>query len=165
MADPWNQLLDWAQKHPDETLKLVFGLAGTLLAVLLKDLLFPLCKFILNALGLLAVAMFSGFTVFDRFFTLPRYLRRLEEKVSRLTNPWLTERQQLKDIFVPVSASGASGSGERIELGRLLQEAYRIVLIGDPGSGKSTGLRALARRCVLRELLTKQGRTLVPDTR
>jgi NACHT domain len=142
------------------------GVAGALLLALIlaggKYILLPLLRWLFEKLGKLLYPVLSGAFLLDRFWSLPKYSNALRERVSEITNPWLTKGQRLTDIFVPVSAKAGDRPDERVELGALFRQFPRIVLKGDPGSGKSTGLKAIALRCLRRELISESGRTFIP---
>lgn len=104
----------------------------------------------------------SGAVILDRVWSLPKYRKAIEHRVSEITNPWLNEGQRLSDVFVPVSVGLPESGTDRLELGNLFFKFPRIVIIGDPGSGKTTGLKAIALRCLRGELLSVSKRQLLP---
>lgn len=166
MLTLWNDVVKWVQEtwHSNPT---VFGGAiGVILTFLLKDLIVTYvfagigkvlkwsCDFILRG--------FAGLALVDRFVFLNRYRCELEERVSVIKNIWLPSSKRLSDIFVPISATASGVGSERIELRSLFFRHRTIVIVGDPGSGKTTGLKAIALDCIKGRLLAPGGRSLVP---
>nr|VFJ87147.1 MAG: NACHT domain-containing protein [Candidatus Kentron sp. H]VFJ88785.1 MAG: NACHT domain-containing protein [Candidatus Kentron sp. H]VFJ95038.1 MAG: NACHT domain-containing protein [Candidatus Kentron sp. H] len=137
------------------------GTILTLIAGLLKFVLVPVGKKTLAAIGKLLYPIASGAIVLDRYIALPRYLGNVHGRLGHLRNPWLTDAQELKDIFVPLSATSRTQGDRRTELREVFRSATSAVLVGDPGSGKSTALRAIAMDCAKGKLSSGSAR-LVP---
>nr|VFJ63868.1 MAG: NACHT domain-containing protein [Candidatus Kentron sp. FW] len=141
--------------------------SGAILLVItgfLKFILIPVGRKSLAVLGELLYPIASGAILLDRHIALPRYLKNVRERLGHLRNPWLAEAQELKDIFVPLSATARSRGESRTELKEVFRSTTSAVLIGDPGSGKSTALRAIAIDCAQGRLSSggRGGVRLVP---
>nr|VFJ73774.1 MAG: NACHT domain-containing protein [Candidatus Kentron sp. FW] len=140
------------------------GIILTLTVTLFKLVLIPVGKKSLAVIGELLYPIASGAILLDRYIALPRYLGNVRERLGHLRNPWLTEAQELKDIFVPLSATARSRGERRTELKEVFRSTTSAMLVGDPGSGKSTALRAIAIDCAQGRLSSggRGGVRLVP---
>lgn len=160
--DIWSKFSAWIN-HLSPRQAAILGAVG--LAVFTgigKYFLVPLLKLLLRKTGQLIYPIVSGAFVLDEYIGLPKYLTELEKIVGRLRNPWLTEGQRLKDIFIPVSISSAVENTRRADLRQLFQECRAAIIIGDPGSGKTTGLKAIAMDCIGGRHRTEKHRNFVP---
>nr|VFJ58266.1 MAG: NACHT domain-containing protein [Candidatus Kentron sp. FW] len=140
---------------------------GAILAFIVsffRFVLIPVGRKSLAVLGELLYPIASGAILLDRHIALPRYLGNVRERLGHLRNPWLTEAQELKDIFVPLSATARSRGERRTELKEVFRSTTSAMLVGDPGSGKSTALRAIAIDCAQGRLSSggRGGARLVP---
>src|SRR5579863_1795951 len=73
------------------------------------------------------------------------------KRVEFLGFPSLKDERplNLENIYVPLSVTWQAGDrdkGERVYLPGALESARRIVVLGDPGSGKSTLIKVLAHQ-------------------
>lgn len=76
-------------------------------------------------------------------FALRRYRRSLEATYSELRIPFRSGRPlQMKDIYVPVRVDG--GSKQQVDAYQTIQGQKRLIVLGDPGSGKTMLLRHIA---------------------
>lgn len=166
MITLWNDLITWIRETWHSNPAVFGGAIGVLLTFLLKDVI---AKYVfggigrfLRWLGDLILRGFAGLALVDRFILLNRYRRELEGRVSIIKNIWLPPSKKLSDIFVPVSATATGAIRDRVELRGLFLQHRTIVIVGDPGSGKTTGLKAIALDCLKGRLLSTGGYLLIP---
>lgn len=81
---------------------------------------------------------------------LERYKKHLLDKILDLKHPWMKEKQTLAEVLVSINFVSDSGrEHERLEifLARTLRKnpSSRILILGDPGSGKSIAMRVIAK--------------------
>ena len=91
-----------------------------------------------------------------RQIALKKYYSALERKASRLSNPWLPEEQKkLEERYVPVKLVKndllpGQVHAPDIELGTnmyiedAIQKFHKLVIVGEPGIGKTTALQYVA---------------------
>ncbi|VFM95695.1 MAG: NACHT domain-containing protein [Candidatus Kentron sp. G] len=159
-----SQFYHWLNNLDGAMAALVGGAILAFIVGFLRLVLIPLGKKSLAAIGKLLYPVASGAILLDRHIALPRYLDNIHRRLGHLRNPWLTDAQELKDIFVPLSATARSRGERRTELKEVFQSTISAVLVGDPGSGKSTALRAIAIDCARGRLSSggRGGARLVP---
>lgn len=76
-------------------------------------------------------------------FALRKYRRSLEAMYSELRIPFRAGRPlQMQDVYVPVRVEG--GSKQQVDAYQTIQGQKRLVVLGDPGSGKTMLLRHVA---------------------
>lgn len=150
LLDWLNTLYNWLNKLDGALAALVGGLILAAIVGLFKFALIPLAKKVFRKVGRLLYPIASGAIILDRNVALPRYLKSIQRVVGRLRNPWLVEGQELKDIFIPLSATTKAFGSERTELKQVFQSTRCVVLIGEPGSGKTTALKSIAMDCIHR---------------
>jgi hypothetical protein len=162
----WNEIVKWVQETWHSNPAVFGGAIGVLLTFLLKDVI---ATYILGGFGKLVrwscdlvLRGVAGLALVDRFILLNRYRHELERRVSVIKNIWLPSSKRLSDIFVPVSATAGDTASERIELRELFLRHRTIVIVGDPGSGKTTGLKSIALDCLNDRLFTSTGHSLIP---
>lgn len=158
LFDFFTDFYAWLNSLDGVVAAVVGGLLLSGLAGLWKFVLYPAFKWIFIKVGKLIYPVVSGAIVLDRYVALPRYLRKIQGTVGLLRNPWLIEGQELKDIFIPLSAtSKAYGSErtERTELKQVFETTQCAIFIGDPGSGKTTALKSIAMDCINQRFSTK----------
>nr|VFK25545.1 MAG: NACHT domain-containing protein [Candidatus Kentron sp. MB]VFK31703.1 MAG: NACHT domain-containing protein [Candidatus Kentron sp. MB]VFK75621.1 MAG: NACHT domain-containing protein [Candidatus Kentron sp. MB] len=165
ISNLWSQFYNWLNGLDGAMAAAVGAILGgvilTLIVGLFKLVLIPVGKKTLAAIGDLLYPIASGAIILDRHIALPRYLRNVHQRLGHLRNPWLTEAQELKDIFIPLSATARSRGERRTEIKEVFRSTTSAVLVGDPGSGKSTALRAIAMDCAKGKLSSGSAR-LVP---
>lgn len=162
LQQQWTAFTQWIEALPPRTAAVLGAAATAVIAVLWQTVLFPLLRAICKAIMTRLYPLLSSALVLDRVWALPKYLNALRIRVSHLSNPWLDEAQKLTEIFVPVSATTDVGQTERVELSTLFRTHRTFVVIGEPGSGKTTGLKSIALGCLNGALRSSAGRTLVP---
>ena len=141
-------LYDWLNSLDGAVAAVVGGILLAFIAGIWKFLLAPGFKWLLLRVGKLLYPIASGAFFFDRYLALPRYLKTIKLTVGRLRNPWLIEGQELKDIFVPLSAKEGTYGSQSYELKQVCQSHRSAIFIGDPGSGKTTALKSIAVDCI-----------------
>lgn len=142
------RFFDWIETLPAHKAAVLGAAAMAIIGVAWQHAMLPFLRWLRRVLSARLYPILSGAIVIDRLWSLPKYLKAVETGVSLLSNPWLDESQKLTEIFVPVSATTGSNQGERTELTKLFQRHRTFVLIGDPGSGKTTGLKSIALACL-----------------
>ena len=162
LLELWTSFSMWLD-HLSGRQAAVLGAAALLIAGGLgKYVVVPLGGWALGKLGAHLYPLVSGAVFLDRFVALPRYLENVAHTVSRLRNPWLQEGQKLHDIFVPVAITSGQAAGQRLDLRQLFRGFQAAVIVGDPGSGKTTGLKSIAVDCLHRRHLDARGRPFIP---
>ncbi len=99
----------------------------------------------------------KGYKIFDTLRRgtkektgLESYRKNLEEKILRISHPWMKEGQTLADILVPINFETKKET-KREELEVYLarefnrDKALRLLILGKPGSGKTIAMRVIAR--------------------
>ena len=162
MQDIWSSVSEWAERLSNRQAAMYGALATALLGGFGKYLIVPVTSWSIKKIGHILYPVASGSLFLDRVVALPRYLRCVREACGRLRNPWLEESQELSEIFVPVRATSASTGDQRVDLKQVFARSQLTVVVGDPGSGKTTGLRAIALDCVSGRIRTKENRSYVP---
>lgn len=68
------------------------------------------------------------------------------ETVEFLGLPYLSDERPLtlQEIYVPLSLTWTAGSNERLYVPEALEQSRHLVVLGDPGAGKSTLVKLLA---------------------
>ena len=132
----WTHCFTWVESLKPRTAVVLGATATAVIGVLWQYVLLPFFRWGVKKLLNKAYPMISGAIVIDRFWSLPKYLKALNNRVLFISNPWLEEGQKLADIFVPVSVTTRIGKSERIDLNRLFQNHRAFVVIGGPGSEK-----------------------------
>lgn len=162
LQEQWTIFTQWIEALQPRTAAILGATATAVIAVLWQSVLFPLLRVIGKGVMARLYPLLSGALILDRVWSLPKYLKALRVRVSHLSNPWLDEAQKLTEIFVPVSATTDVGQTERIELSTLFRTHRTFVVIGEPGSGKTTGLKSIAIACLNKTLVGASGQSLVP---
>jgi hypothetical protein len=98
---PWEQL----EQLSPQRLAIVTAIAGSVITLLLQNFGVPFVKWIVSKLSNLFYPYISGMFVVDSLWSLPRYIRSIQQELGELSNPWLSKPQKLTDIFVPVHAA------------------------------------------------------------
>jgi hypothetical protein len=148
MSELWVGFIGWVDALSPREAAILGAVGLVLLTGLGKYVILPFSGWVIKRLGTLLYPLLSGAVLIDRLWSLPRYLRNVDEYAGRLRNPWLEEGQRLTEIFVPVSAATSHTDSDRIDLKQVFAKYRRAVVVGEPGSGKSTGLKAIAIDCV-----------------
>ncbi|UCE59356.1 MAG: NACHT domain-containing protein [Phycisphaerales bacterium] len=162
IGESWRRFIAWADQLGSREAAILGALSLAVLAPLIKYVATPLIRGVLSKLRKLLYPVFSGAVFFDRVWALPRYLKSVKATVGRLRNPWLAEGQELKEIFVPVSTTSDTFAKDRTDLSEVFRRVSRVVIVGEPGSGKSTGLRAIAMDCIHRKHLPRRREQYIP---
>lgn len=148
MSKIWAGLFEWADALTKSEAAILGAIGTAALAGFGKYVFLPASSWLLKKIGRLLYPIASGAFLLDQIWALPKYLNMVDESCGRLRNPWLEEGQHLSEIFVPVSAIAGDTDSKRMDLKYVFERHQRTVIVGDPGSGKSTGLRAIALDCI-----------------
>ncbi len=162
LGEQWTALSQWLEGLPNRTAAVLGAVGSAIGLVLWQYVLLPLLRKGWSAASKRLYPLLSGAIVLDRVWSLPKYLETLRDRVSHVSNPWLDDRQKLTDIVVPVSVTTGASQRERTELSALFGAHRTLVVIGDPGSGKTTGLKSIALGCLTRKLRDDRGKPLIP---
>lgn len=162
MSEIWARLIEWADALTKSEAAILGAIATAALAGFGKYIFLPVSSWFLKKIGQLLYPITSGAFLLDRMWALPQYLKNVDDSCGRLRNPWLEEGQRLTEIFVPVSATAGGPDSQRVDLRQVFGRNQRTVMIGDPGSGKSTGLRAIALDCINGRIRPSQKTLYVP---
>ncbi|MFN8432786.1 MAG: NACHT domain-containing protein [Anaerolineales bacterium] len=134
VKSPWDDLL----KPQGGWIFLIIGALLVILANIAKDYLTAFGK-------KLAEAAYQQLARFRLFWgiALRRYRRSLEATYSELKIPFRAGRPlEMKDVYVPVRVDG--GDKKQVDAYQTIQNQKRLVVLGDPGSGKTMFLRHVA---------------------
>lgn len=166
MNTTWQSFWAWIQETWKANPAVFAATISAIVSIVFRDIIIV---YILGSVvglvrwvGELLLRACAGLALVDRFVFLGRYCTELDERVSVIKNNWLPATKKLTDIFVPISAIVDGISTERTELRGLFLTNRTIVLVGDPGSGKSTGLKAIALDCLRGRVQAPGGRAFVP---
>ena len=131
---PWDDLL----KPQGGWIFVIVGVVLTILAGIAKDYLTVFFK-------KLAEAAYQRLARFRPFWmiALRRYRKSLEATYRELKIPFRQGRPlQMQDVYVPVRVDG--GDKQQVDAYQTIQKQKRLVVLGDPGSGKTMFLRNVA---------------------
>lgn len=148
LFDLFVDLYDWLNSLNGGVAAVVGGLLLAAITGFAKWILFPTLRWLFRKVGKVLYPIASGAIILDRYVALPLYLKNLQRTVGHLRNPWLIEGQELKDIFIPLSATSKAFGSERTELKQVFETTDFAIFIGEPGSGKTTALKSLAMDCI-----------------
>ncbi|MCP4898269.1 MAG: NACHT domain-containing protein, partial [bacterium] len=162
MTNLWIQFIAWVDSLGGREAAILGAIALAAVSGVGKYVVLPLSKWAAECVTKNLFPIFSGLVFLDRIWSLPKYLQSVEDYSSRLINPWLEEGVRLTDIFVPVTADTAAAHSERIDVKQVFAMHEKVVIIGDPGSGKSTALKAIAIECIHRRKKRRKGMKFVP---
>lgn len=142
---------------PDEYAGVAVGVLGTIFVAvavaILRTLWGRIRPWLLTLLGRLAGI--RGF----RWLALPTYRRRVQERHGIVTNVYLDRREELdlNQVFVPLTLRSHRAGGSAQLVRRSSREILtddderRQVILGDPGSGKTTLMKAIAAGVSLKQ--------------
>ncbi|RCJ37309.1 hypothetical protein A6770_14330 [Nostoc minutum NIES-26] len=118
--------------------------AGFLFLVLIfRDVVTEWVKKFFNAIGTGIYNRFAGSRLF-RGIALRKYQQGLIDKYQELHIPFRPHRPlKVSEVYVPLKVKGASNT-EQIDAYHAVNEYRRLMVTGDPGSGKSMLLKHLA---------------------
>ncbi|MFN6566892.1 NACHT domain-containing protein [Dendronalium sp. ChiSLP03b] len=118
--------------------------AGFLFLVLIfRDVVTEWVKNFFNAIGTGIYNRFAGSKLF-RGIALRKYQKGLIDKYQELHIPFRPHRPlKVSEVYVPLKVKGASNT-EQIDAYHAVNEYPRLMVTGDPGSGKSMLLKHLA---------------------
>jgi hypothetical protein len=148
------QAIEAIRKIPSDRVAILTVFVTVVGGFVLNHIILPLGKTAFRKISGWIYPYLSGFFVLDRIWSLPRYVRAAEKEVAVLSNPWLSSAQKLDDIYVPVHSTGGESPHSqnkletRPELNGLFATRPHLVLVGPPGSGKTTGLKSIALNCI-----------------
>jgi NACHT domain len=153
----WGRFIWWADHLSAREAAILGAVSLAFVTGIGKYFLVPFMTSACKRLGGWLYPLLSGAFIFNRIVALPKYFKSIQTTVGRLRNPWLLEGQQLRDIFVPVSVNRGLGSSEHCDVRLLLHTLRAAVIIGDPGTGKTTALKAVAMTCLQRWQVHRAG--------
>lgn len=131
---PWDDLF----KPQGGWIFVIFGIVLTILAGIAKDYLIVFFKKIAED-AYHRLARFRPFWM----IALRRYRKSLEATYHELKIPFRSGRPlQMQDIYVPVRVEG--GTKQQVDAYQTIQGQKRLIVLGDPGSGKTMLLRHIA---------------------
>ena len=134
VKSPWEDLL----KPQGGWIFLIVGALLVILGNIAKDYLIALLK-------KLAEATYQRLARFRPFWmiALRRYRKSLEATYRELKIPFRAGRPlPMQDVYVPVRVDG--GDKQQVDAYQIIQKQKRLVVLGDPGSGKTMFLRHVA---------------------
>ena len=175
MLDPaswWNSLAQDTREKIQ--LAIATAVVTAVTTTLIPKLLWPAAVRLTKELLEFAYKRFSGYGLFHRW-ARRRYLECVRQVLQRIVNPWSSERHTMGNLFVPIKVdtrfqiphfvSGAKKAERLVSLRDAVARYRAFVLVGEPGAGKTTALKAVglaALECRL-PLGTRQGQSEMLD--
>jgi hypothetical protein len=143
----YNRTIEWVRREPGFATP-VIAVLGALLASLCNVLLWPGLRSFIGYCRDRGMAIMSGrrceIAYLDSTIRLNRFLPLLPTTLVPVTSNGA--HQELDSIYISLSVADRDGSGNT-DLADALQKFNRLVILGDPGSGKTTTLRFLTLAC------------------
>ncbi len=118
------------------------AIGGALALVLLQTIGKQVANGVITWLHALVWNWLSGKPLF-RIFNLNRYRNALRENNSKIKIPFRSEPIDMHNIYVPLKVEGADDR-DQLDARGAVSLHRRMMIIGDPGSGKSIFMRYLA---------------------
>ncbi len=135
------KVLEWLGKNPSIAAALITAVVGSFLT----GLFWPAIKAAIGNLWDGLKTFFSGRRFENRYLEWVvqehRYLPVLPTTLVPVTE---AHRQELDTLYVALTVAGAAGESSGTTLADALQRGHKLVILGDPGAGKTTMLRFLA---------------------
>ncbi len=145
-ADLWHKIQNNLFNNLGWVSAAIFGIL-----LIFRDVVTGWVTNLFNAIGTGIYNRCAG-SKFFRSISLKHYRQGLIEKHNELNIPFRPHRPlSLRDIFVPLKVTGTNDS-ELIDAYRAIITNRRLMVTGDPGSGKSLLLRHIALRYALENL-------------
>ena len=142
------RLIDWVLESPQTRIPLIaalIGLIGVILGGFLTTIFWPWIKILIEKLWDKAEATFRKkkfeHDYLDWIVKAHEYLPILPSTLVPVTQ---VNVQELDRLYVSLSVASANPREPEISLPAALRDSPALVIIGDPGAGKTTMLRFLA---------------------
>lgn len=143
ISDAWQRFVTWIDSLGPREAAVLGAIGLVVLGGIGKYVFLPVSQWLFKRVTNILDPLLSGAILLDQIWGKPRYLKQTRAALERLRNPWLWEGARLSDVFVPVLASSAQvNSGGDFDLHTGIRQYKAAVIIGGPGSGKTTALKA-----------------------
>lgn len=162
VGELWSHFVRWMDHLGPREAVVLGALAMLVVGGIGKHVFLPFSRWLVPRITEALFRLASGSTAANRLWLLPRYLAKVEEETSRVRNPWLSDRHRLREILVPVAMKPQTAPGTRMDLLAVVRQFRSSVILGDPGSGKTTALKSIALDCIEGRLVDADGSPLIP---
>jgi predicted NACHT family NTPase len=142
------RLIEWVMENPSSRIPILvalIGLSGVILGSLFTVVIWPMFKNMLESLWLSIKGKFSKHSFEQRYLewvvSEHQFLPILPTTLVPVTG---TKVQELDKLYVSLSISERTDDKEGMSLGKGLVNNSKLIILGDPGAGKTTMLRFLA---------------------
>ncbi|MEM7538170.1 MAG: NACHT domain-containing protein, partial [Chloroflexota bacterium] len=152
-----NELINWwnglsAELQTNIIIAIISAVAPIILGIVISKFVWPVIKMLAIELPRFIYAHFAKYPVFN-YLALHEYKKKLYEDINQLSTNWSTQKLSMGNVFVPIKVNteymlphivpGEPSTRTIVDLKSAMKAYKRFVLVGDPGSGKTTALKSV----------------------